>query len=85
VEIFMALGAEAGSLALTPRGGGVLGGGIVPRLLPPAALGLRTRFDDKGLAEYVRAIPAYLILRQHAGLLGAAAALVQEKNNGKGE
>ena len=60
---------------------------LLPRLLPLIRRSaFRARFDDKGrLADYVRGIPAYLILRQHAGLLGAAAALVQEKNNGKGE
>ncbi|MFM9845401.1 MAG: glucokinase [Dongiaceae bacterium] len=90
VEIFCAaLGTAAGSLALTlgARGGVYVGGGIVPRLLPLLRRSaFRMRFDDKGrLTDYVRGIPAYLILRQHAGLLGAAAALVQEKNNGKGE
>jgi glucokinase len=90
VAIFCAtLGTAAGSLALTlgARGGVYVGGGVVPRLLPLVRRSaFRARFDNKGrLADYVRGIPAYLILRQHAGLLGAAAALVQEKNNGKGE
>jgi glucokinase len=90
VEIFCAaLGTAAGSLALTlgARGGVYVGGGIVPRLLPLLRRSaFRARFDEKGrLADYVRAIPAYLILRQHAGLLGAAAALVQVQNNGKGD
>jgi glucokinase len=89
VEVFCAtLGTAAGSLALTlgARGGVYVGGGIVPRLLPLLRRSaFRARFDGKGrLADYVRRIPAFLILRPYAGLLGAAAALMQVASNGKG-
>jgi glucokinase len=90
VDIFCnGLGTAAGNLALIlgARGGVYVGGGIVPRLLPLLRKSdFRARFEDKGrLADYVRGIPTYLILREHAGLLGAAAALVQDEINDKGE
>jgi glucokinase len=84
-----ALGTAAGNLALIlgARGGVYVGGGIVPRLLPLLRRSeFRARFEDKGrLADYVRQIPTYMILREHAGLLGAAAALAQDEINDKGE
>jgi glucokinase len=90
VEIFCnALGTAAGNLALIlgARGGVYVGGGIVPRLVPFLRKSeFRARFEDKGrLADYVRGIPTYVILREHAGLLGAAAALAQDDINDKGE
>jgi glucokinase len=90
VEIFCnTLGTAAGNLALIlgARGGVYVGGGIVPRLVPFLRQSeFRARFEDKGrLADYVREIPTYVILREHAGLLGAAAALAQDEINDKGD
>lgn len=74
------LGGVAGNVALTlgAQGGVYLGGGIVPRLggffdRSP----FRARFEAKGrFAEYLAAIPAYVILSASApALLGAAHAL----------
>jgi glucokinase len=74
------LGGVAGNvaLALGAQGGVYIGGGIVPRLgsffdRSP----FRARFEAKGrFAEYLAAIPAYVILSASApALLGAAHAL----------
>lgn len=82
LELFCGLlGAAAGDLALVvgARGGVYLAGGIAPRLaafLPRSAF--RTRFEAKGrLSAYVASIPTLLIATPHAGLLGAAAALLR--------
>jgi len=73
------LGSVAGNLALTlgARGGVYLGGGIVPRLGPAfdAAL-FRQHFEAKGrFAEYLRPIPAWVIVAPAPALLGASRAL----------
>jgi glucokinase len=81
VEIFFALlGGVAGNLALTlgARGGVYVGGGIVPRLADWFARSrFRERFEAKGrFADYLRAVPTWLIDAQvPPALLGAAAAL----------
>jgi glucokinase len=90
VEVFCnGLGTAAGNLALIlgARGGVYIGGGIAPRLLSLLQRSdFRARFEGKGrLGDYVKEIPAYVILREHAGLLGAAAALAQDETNEKGE
>jgi glucokinase len=73
------LGNVAGNLALTlgARGGVYIGGGIAPRL--GAALKrmpLRDRFESKGrFANYLAAIPTWVITAEAPALLGAARAL----------
>ncbi len=70
------LGRVAGNLALVAgaRGGVYLGGGILPRWsgrLDVASF--RRAFEDKGqYAEWLRAIPCFLIMHPHPGLLGLA-------------
>ncbi len=73
------LGGVAGNLALTfgARGGVYVGGGIVPRLGAAfdAAL-FRERFERKGrFTDYLRTIPAWLIVAPYPGLIGASLAL----------
>ena len=69
------LGSAAGDLALTvgARGGVFISGGITPKLaemLPSSPL--RRRFDERGaLADYAKAIPLYLVMDEHPGMLGA--------------
>jgi glucokinase len=73
------LGTVAGNLALTlgALGGLYIGGGIVPKLgvffdNSP----FRARFEDKGrFAQYMSAIPAYVILANNPALIGASRAL----------
>jgi len=73
------LGSVAGSLVLTlgARGGLYIGGGIVPRL--GAAFDdahFRERFEQKGrFANYLQAIPAWVITAATPALLGADRAL----------
>jgi glucokinase len=73
------LGVVAGDLALAvvPRGGVYIGGGICRQLaayLPNSQL--RARFDAKGrMAQVVTSIPLFLVLDEAPGLIGAAAAL----------
>jgi glucokinase len=73
------LGAVAGDavLATGARGGVVLGGGILPRIRDILSQSAFTeRFLAKGrMRGYVENVPARLILRDGAALLGAAAAL----------
>jgi glucokinase len=70
------LGTVAGNLALTlgASGGVFLIGGILPRFAGRfAASGFRARFEAKGrLAEYMRAIPTYLVTHDNPALLGLA-------------
>jgi len=74
------LGGAAGNLALTvgARGGVYISGGIAPKLadmLPTSPL--RRRFDERGdLSGYARAIPLYLVMDEHPGLLGARQTLM---------
>lgn len=73
------LGSVAGDLVLTlgARGGVYVGGGIVPQLGAAfdAAL-FRVRFEHKGrFAEYLRAVPAWVITAAAPALLGADHAL----------
>lgn len=80
VTLFAAfLGNVSGNLALTlgARGGLYVGGGIIPQLgaLFDAKL-FRTRFESKGrFADYLKAIPTYLITAANPALTGAARAL----------
>ena len=75
------LGNVAGNLALTlgARGGIYVGGGIVPRLGSAFdAQAFRRRFEDKGrFADYLRAIPTWVITASTPALLGASLALDQ--------
>jgi glucokinase len=71
------LGGVAGDLALLygARGGVFIGGGICPRF-PGflAASEFRTRFEAKGrFREWLAPVPAWLILRPDAAMLGLAA------------
>jgi glucokinase len=70
------LGGLAGNLALTygARGGVFIGGGICPRF-PEflAASAFRARFEAKGrFADWLRPVPAWLVLRPDAAMLGLA-------------
>ena len=75
------LGSVAGDLALTfgARGGVFISGGIAPRIAERLASGaFRTRFEDKGrLADYVAAIPTYLVVHPYPAIVGAARELEQ--------
>lgn len=77
------LGGAAGNLALTlgARGGVYIGGGIPPRI--EAFLGasqFRARFEDKGrFADYLAAIPTWLIDARAPALRGAAHALARSE------
>lgn len=70
------LGTVAGNLAITLgcSGGVFLIGGILPRFVERfAASGFRTRFENKGrFADYMRAIPTYLVTHENPALLGLA-------------
>ena len=74
------LGGAAGNLALTvgARGGVYISGGIAPQLvgmLPASPL--RRRFDERGdLSDYARAIPLFVVMDEHPGLLGARQTLI---------
>jgi len=82
---FAALGSVAGDAALTfcATGGVYLAGGILPKLLKPLAVSrFRARFEDKApLAALVRPIPTAVITRAYPGLIGAAAALGDDKHS----
>jgi len=71
------LGRVAGNLALAAgaRGGVYLAGGILPRWTERFDVAaFRRAFEDKGqYAEWLRAIPCFLIMHPHPGLLGLAA------------
>ncbi len=80
VDMFVAiLGAAAGNLALTlgARGGVFIAGGIAPTLRDRlAGPSFRRAFEDKGrVADYLKAIPTYLITAPMPGLIGLAALL----------
>jgi glucokinase len=74
------LGTAAGNLALTlgARGGVYIGGGIVPKLgdfFQRSAF--RQRFEEKGrFADYLAAIPTYVISARYPALIGSAIALL---------
>lgn len=77
LEMFISiLGAEAGNLALqvVADGGVYVAGGIPPRLVSKLTDGtFRAAFDAKGrLSARIRDIPAFLVLEENLGLLGAA-------------
>jgi glucokinase len=79
LEIFVeAYGAEAGNLALrgVATAGVYIGGGIAPKILPALQNGRFIRaFRAKApMADLVAAIPVSVIVKQDAGLLGAAIA-----------
>lgn len=71
------LGAFAGDMALTfaARGGVLIGGGIVPHIVPVLRdSSFRMRFAAKGrFTEYVRQIPTAVIVRPEPTFLGLAA------------
>lgn len=78
LDAFMsALGAEAGSLALTvlATGGVYLAGGIAPRIVPQLRAGdFLDAFRSKGrLSNLLARVPVHVIMHPGVGLLGAAA------------
>lgn len=80
LEVFCAmLGTVAGNLALTlgATGGLYIGGGIVPQILPFfRQSAFRARFEAKGrFAEWLRAIPTYVITAPRPTLDGTSAML----------
>ncbi len=76
---FAVLGASAGNFALTfgARGGVYIAGGIAPRYLDFLRRSdFRARFLAKGrYADYLSAIPTYIVTHGGIGLLGATLAL----------
>lgn len=77
IDVFCAfLGSVAGNLALTlgARGGLYLGGGVVPRLRELVdASPFRHRFEAKGrFKDFLKDVPAYVILATSPALRGAA-------------
>lgn len=78
VRIF---GHVAGDLALTfgARGGVFLAGGIAPKIYNWLTTGaFREAFEDKGrLSPFVRDVPTFVVTHPEAGLVGAAARLLQ--------
>jgi glucokinase len=74
---FAMLGTVAGDIALTvgARGGVMIAGGIVPRLLAAfLASDFRRRFEDKGrFAGYLKAIPVDVVTHPYPAFLGLAA------------
>jgi len=83
LDVFLAyLGAVAGDFALTfgALGGVYIAGGIVPRVKDHIAnTEFRSRFEAKGRLSYMQKdIPTYLVMSEHAGLIGAAACLNDE-------
>lgn len=79
-QFFRMLGTVAGDNVLTigGRGGVYLCGGILPRVreLFLNSPDFRDAFENKGrFREYLAAVPVWLCVAEHPGLLGAAAAL----------
>ena len=76
------LGTLAGNLALTygATGGVYMAGGVLPRVAD--FLGRSAfvdRMSSKGvMSKYLRDIPAYIVVRENAAFLGAAAWLLQQ-------
>jgi glucokinase len=70
------LGSVAGDFALCygAQGGVYIAGGIAPSILGALDTSeFRQRFEAKGrFREYLRAIPTFVVTRNHAALLGAA-------------
>ncbi|MBA1145841.1 glucokinase [Ectothiorhodospiraceae bacterium WFHF3C12] len=88
VTLFLdGLATAAGNLVLTlgASGGVYLCGGILPRLgalLDPAAF--RRRFEEKGrFAEYLAAIPTYLVTAEEPALRGLAFIVRQRRPRGR--
>lgn len=84
MDMFQAMLGTAASnaaLGLDARGGVYIAGGIVPRLGQAfAASPFRRRFEDKGrYAEYLAAIPTYVITRKMPALLGLLAMMEDER------
>jgi len=83
LDLFVAvLGSTAGNLALTvqARGGVYLAGGIPPKILPRLKDGpFLTSFRAKGRFEnFMAEIPVRVVTNPDAGLIGAAAAALDE-------
>lgn len=76
------LGSVAGDIALTTgaRGGVYIAGGIAPRIRDfLAASPFRERFEKKGRFQpYMQAIPTWVVMHDHAALLGAAVAACRD-------
>jgi len=87
LDMFFAyLGTVAGDLALAfgSLGGVYIAGGIIPRVYESLATSaFRARFEAKGrLAPMLKNIPTYLVMSEHAGLIGASACLSESTNGG---
>lgn len=78
------LGTVAGDLALSlgAQGGVYVAGGIVPKFVDFfAASGFRTRFEQKGrFADYLAAIPTFVICHPEPAFLGLASLLDHAKD-----
>ncbi len=78
---FACLGTVAGDLALAFNswGGVYIAGGIIPRVHEALAKSaFRARFEAKGrLTQTLEKIPTYLVMSEHAGLIGASACLCE--------
>jgi glucokinase len=77
LQLFSTLyGAEAGNLALKclATGGGFVGGGIAPKILPVLQDGSFLRgFTDKGrFTDFMKSLEVSVSLNQEAALIGAA-------------
>jgi glucokinase len=76
------LGTAAGNLAITlgATGGVYIGGGIVPRLGDLfMQSSFRQRFEAKGrFANYLAAIPTFLITAEYPAFLGVSAILSEK-------
>ena len=77
LDMFVSVyGAESGNIALqaAATAGVYVGGGIAPKILPALESGpfLEAFRNKKPMADYVAAIPVFVILNPDAGLLGAA-------------
>jgi glucokinase len=81
VDLFVEwLGRFAGDVALMfgARGGVYIAGGIAPRIWDALIAGrFRLGFESKDrMTDYMKSVPAYVILIDDAGLKGAAAMLM---------
>jgi glucokinase len=79
---FSMLGTVAGDIALTvgARGGVIIAGGIIPKLLPSfLASDFHRRFADKGrFASYLSAIPIHVVTHPYPAFVGLAGLVTPE-------
>lgn len=86
LDLFFAIfGTVAGNLALSlgARGGIVVAGGIIPRLLPQFMTSrFRDRFEDKGrFSGYLRAVPTQIVTHAYPAFLGLAGLIRQDSRS----